>query len=173
MDNFLTFSSIAALLRSSLGSLVENSNAEVLSKSPRSKDMFAGVRSPLGPIHENKIETTWEGNNISPLQFHSSTDTYRLKENVTNQLLDHFSNKKLKKEIIDSENSKMKFKNVGFCDISGGGSKGKGEEMKKCPRGRSPVVSARRVISTRITHGVCMRIYLYMYIYMYDIYLYV
>lgn len=124
--------------------LNEDSNTEVFSKSPKRKDMFGSVRSPLGRINENKIETEWEKspeNNVSPLKFNSSTDTFRLKENVNNQLMEQFSNKKLK-EITDSENLKLSSRNVGFCpSISvGGENKGLGrDDMKKCPRGRSAV----------------------------------
>lgn len=144
---------ITVQIRSPLGPLIEGSNSKCDSNSPhRLRENIGGktlgVRSPLGRVNENKIETSWENSpeyNVSPLKFNSSTDAYRLKENVHIQLQQSFSNKKLK----ENSSSQVIIPAV-FTNKMNVGDGGEGGEGKKCPRGRAPVVSARRVISTRM-----------------------
>lgn len=134
---------------------------------------LTSIRSPLGSIrndpnspaqdHGNgESSVYWEedctkgGDTISPLRYdnsyENSSEMYRHKENLHAQLKQSFSPQKNK--IIGSvskivSNVEMKLQTQS-SNVLG----------KLPPKGRATVVSARRVISTRITHQVIIIYYI-------------
>ena len=123
---------------------------------------LALIRSPLGPVRndpnspmqEKNSSEAWEespkGSTISPLRYDNSMEMYKHKENVHEQLQKSPLFEKMKAASVDVEKDSnnqsashvVKAQNQFFA------------EMKLPPKTRATVVSARRVISTRITHQV-------------------
>ena len=113
------------------------------------------IRSPLGPVKldpnseksPRDFSVSWEspeGDGISPLRFDSSPkEMFRHKENVNAQLQQSFS---ASKGFRNSCN-----KSVASNEKPGAHSHG---DAKQVPKARANVVSARRVVSTRLTHQV-------------------
>jgi hypothetical protein len=131
---------------------------------------LASLRSPLGPVKndtnsgansgvkDHDLGSNWEspkGDGISPLRFDSSPkEMYRHKENLHAQLQQSFSASK------GSQNSKNNLvASVEKCVAVSHVIKVQNSvmEAKVLPSVRANVVTARRVISTRITHQVLNR----------------
>lgn len=127
---------------------------------------LASLRSPLGPVKndtnsgakDHDLGSNWEspkGDGISPLRFDSSPkEMYRHKENLHAQLQQSFSASK------GSQNSKNNLvASVEKCVTVSHVVKVQHSvmEAKALPSVRANVVTARRVISTRITHQVLNR----------------
>ena len=125
--------------------------------------------SPISEKEKQKdFSSSWnespKGSTISPLRFDNSSDLYKQKENVHVQLQQSFSASKNS----PYHNKSPAFKNIGNVENisssyqssiqnqnhSGSHNKSTVKDMKIPPKTRATVVSARRVISTRITHQV-------------------
>lgn len=118
----------------------------------------------MGPVKDDTnsgakhfdLGSNWEspkGDTISPLRFDSSPkEMYRHKENLHAQLQQSFSANK------GSQNSKNKsISGIEKCVATSHALKVQNSamEVKVMPSVRANVVTARRVISTRINHQVC------------------
>lgn len=129
------------------------------------------IRSPLGPVRndpnspavEKEVSVSWESPKsvpISPLKFDSSSEMYRHKENLHAQLQMSFS---ASKNALHSHSLHLKSANASGEKSSAplyhapSHSASHVLEVKPVPKTRATVVSARRVISTRITHQVKLR----------------
>ena len=134
---------------------------------PECANRLNAIRSPLGPVKvdpnsekspkERGSSGNWEspqGDGISPLRFDSSPkEMYRHKENLHAQLQQSFSASKsyhnsCNKSVASAEKVGGNAHTGAHCQV----------EVKQVPKARATVVSARRVISTRLTHQVTLHI---------------
>ena len=119
---------------------------------------LALIRSPLGPVKNDPnspiqvkdSSEDWEespkGSVISPLRYDDSANMYRHKENVHEQLQKSPLFEKMKAASVEKNHPPMTLVLNTQSNIY--------TEMKVPPKTRATVVSARRVISTRMTNQV-------------------
>ena len=119
---------------------------------------LAFIRSPLGPVKNDpnspiqgkESSEAWEespkGSVISPLRYDDSANMYRHKENVHEQLQKSPLFEKMKAASVEKIHQPVPHVLTKQSDVH--------TEMKLPPKTRATVVSARRVISTRMTNQV-------------------